>query len=170
MACTYIWHQLLPLLVHERGVSSFSTSCKSIRGLLKVKVKLSRNTPWRCLGVSVTPRPRFTSGERTLGTHWTGGWVGFRAGLDSGTRRKILCLCRGSNPVRPVRSQSLYWLNYPGSLWGLLKRNKIWMVTSSQYENTKSWYYIYFVLMNRRFSDSGVSPISKCRYMRPTAS
>jgi hypothetical protein len=24
--------------------------------------------------------------------------------------------CRGSNPDRPVRSQTLYWLSYPGSL------------------------------------------------------
>jgi hypothetical protein len=53
--------------------------------------------------------------ERTPGTHWTGGWVGPRAGLDTDARRKILCLCRGSNPGRPVRSQTLYCLNYPGS-------------------------------------------------------
>jgi hypothetical protein len=33
--------------------------------------------------VSITPRPRFTPGERTPGTHCTGGWVGPRAGLDT---------------------------------------------------------------------------------------
>jgi hypothetical protein len=44
-----------------------------------------------------------------------GGWVGPRAGLDTGTRRKILCPCRGSNPDRPARSQTLYCLNYLGS-------------------------------------------------------
>jgi hypothetical protein len=33
--------------------------------------------------------------------------VGPRAGLDAEARGKILCLCRGSNPGRPVRSQSL---------------------------------------------------------------
>jgi hypothetical protein len=33
-------------------------------------------------------------------THWTGGWVGPRAGLDAEAGRKILCLCRGSNPAR----------------------------------------------------------------------
>jgi hypothetical protein len=38
----------------------------------------------------------------------TGGWVGPRAGLDAGARRKILCPCRGSNPDRPARSQTLY--------------------------------------------------------------
>jgi hypothetical protein len=52
--------------------------------------------------VSVTPRPRFTPGERTPGTHCTGGWAGPRAGLDTKARGKILCTCRGSNPDRPV--------------------------------------------------------------------
>jgi hypothetical protein len=52
--------------------------------------------------VSITPLPRFTPGERTPGTHCTGGWVGPRPGLDTETRGKILCRCRGSNPDRPV--------------------------------------------------------------------
>jgi hypothetical protein len=96
---------------------------------LRVKVKLSRYTPWRRFGgeevllllilnlgtrwgwvVSITPRPCFTPG-----THWTGGWVGPRGWVDAEARRKILCLCRGSNPGRPVRSQTLYCLNYSGS-------------------------------------------------------
>jgi hypothetical protein len=47
--------------------------------------------------VSVTARPRFTPGDRTSGTHWTGGWVGPRAGLDTEARGKILCPCRESN-------------------------------------------------------------------------
>jgi hypothetical protein len=29
---------------------------------------------------------------------------------------KILCLCRRSNPGRPICTQTLYWLSYPGSL------------------------------------------------------
>jgi hypothetical protein len=45
--------------------------------------------------------------ERTPGTYWIEGWVGLRAGLDTETRRKILCFCRGSNPRRPVCSQTL---------------------------------------------------------------
>jgi hypothetical protein len=57
--------------------------------------------------VSITPRPRFTPGERAPGTLCTGGWVGPRAGLDAEIREKIVCLCRGSNPGRPVRSQTL---------------------------------------------------------------
>jgi hypothetical protein len=58
--------------------------------------------------------PCFTPGERISGTHWIGGWVGPRAGLDAGPRRKILCHCRGSNPNRPARSQTLYCLSYRG--------------------------------------------------------
>jgi hypothetical protein len=59
------------------------------------------------MGVSGQHR---ATGERTPGTHWIGDWVGPRAGLDAETRRKILCLCRESNPGRP-----LYCLSYPGS-------------------------------------------------------
>jgi hypothetical protein len=49
-------------------------------------------------------------------THWIGGWVGPRAGLDAGDRRKIHCPCRGSNPGRPARGQTLYCLSYSGSI------------------------------------------------------
>jgi hypothetical protein len=62
-------------------------------------------------GVSVTPRPRFSPGERTPGTHYTGGWVGPRAGLDTGARGKILSPLPGiepRSPTRPARSQTLY--------------------------------------------------------------
>jgi hypothetical protein len=33
---------------------------------------------------------RFTPGERTSGTHWIGGWVDLRAGLDDLEKRKFL--------------------------------------------------------------------------------
>jgi hypothetical protein len=87
------------------------------------KVKLSFYTPWRHMGtrwgwvVSITPQPCFTPRERTPGAHWTGGWVGPRVSLDTEARRKILYLCRGSNPSCPVCSQTLYWLSYPGSIY-----------------------------------------------------
>jgi hypothetical protein len=35
---------------------------------------------------------RFTSGERVPNTHWTGGWVGPRTGLDDVEKRKFLTL------------------------------------------------------------------------------
>jgi hypothetical protein len=65
--------------------------------------------------VSFTPRPLFTPGENPPGTYWIGGWVGPRAGLDAGARRKILCPCRGSIPDHPARSHTLYCLSYRGS-------------------------------------------------------
>jgi hypothetical protein len=38
-----------------------------------------------------TSRPsRFTPGERAPGTHWKGGWVDLRAGLDDLEKRKFL--------------------------------------------------------------------------------
>jgi hypothetical protein len=71
---------------------------------------LNPNTRWGWV-VSVTPRPRFSPVERTPGTYCKGCWVGPRTGLDTEAREKILYLRRGSNPVRPVCSQTLYWLS-----------------------------------------------------------
>jgi hypothetical protein len=62
---------------------------------------------------------RFTSGKMTpTRTHWIGGWVGPRAGLDDLEKRKFLTL-QGLElrPFgRPDRSQSVYRLRHPGSL------------------------------------------------------
>jgi hypothetical protein len=52
---------------------------------------------------------RFPPGENAPGTHWIGGWVNPRAGLDDVEKRKFLTL-----PDRPARRQSLYRLSYPG--------------------------------------------------------
>jgi hypothetical protein len=41
---------------------------------------------------SVSRPGRFTPGERASGTHWIGGWVGPRAGLDATDKRKFLTL------------------------------------------------------------------------------
>jgi hypothetical protein len=63
------------------------------------------------LVVSVKPGPRFTPGEMTPGTHWTGGWVGPRAGVDTEARGKILSTLpeiEPRSPGRPARSQTLY--------------------------------------------------------------
>jgi hypothetical protein len=87
---------------------------------LPLKLKPSHYTPRNSLGgddiapthprprhkmgwvVIVTRRPRIRPGEKTLGTHCKGGWVGPRAGLDIEVRGKVLCLCWGSNLDRPV--------------------------------------------------------------------
>jgi hypothetical protein len=53
-------------------------------------------------------------GERAPGTHWIGGSVGPRAGLDDMEKRKFLTLPGLElRPLgRPSRSQSLYRLRY----------------------------------------------------------
>jgi hypothetical protein len=60
---------------------------------------------------------RFTPGKRTHGTHWIGGWVNPRTGLDDVEDRKFLTLPGLElRPLgRPARGQSLYRLRYPGS-------------------------------------------------------
>jgi hypothetical protein len=54
----------------------------------------------------------------TRGTHWIGGWVDRRAGLDDLERRKFFTLLglELRHLGRLARSQSLYRLSYPGSL------------------------------------------------------
>jgi hypothetical protein len=46
--------------------------------------------------------------ERTTGTHWVGGCVGPRDGLDTEARGQILCACWESSAGRPVCSQTLH--------------------------------------------------------------
>jgi hypothetical protein len=71
-----------------------------------------------CPGCALCP------GKGPPSTHWIGGWVGPRAGLNVGTRRKILCSCQELNPDSPARSQTLYCLSYCGSPIILLYYNK----------------------------------------------
>jgi hypothetical protein len=61
---------------------------------------------------------RFTPGEEAPGTHWIGGWVDPRDGLDHVEKRKFLSLPELElRPLgRPARRQSLYRLCYPGSV------------------------------------------------------
>jgi hypothetical protein len=66
---------------------------------------------------SASRRCRFNSGVKSARYTWIGGWVGTRAGLDDVEERKFLTLPRLElrHLGRPVRSQSLYRLRYPGS-------------------------------------------------------
>jgi len=47
---------------------------------------------------------RFTFGERSLGSHWIGSWVGFRAGLNALSGGIIPNTYRESNPNHPACS------------------------------------------------------------------
>jgi hypothetical protein len=52
----------------------------------------------------------FTTGEIVPGTHWIGGWVGSKAGLDAVGKKKVLPL----PSIEPwPSSPSLYRLIYP---------------------------------------------------------
>jgi hypothetical protein len=68
----------------ERGYSSYSILTSALDG-----VSAQRHDP-----VALCTR------ERTTGTHWTGGWVDHRDGLDTEAKGKILSLYRRSNPSR----------------------------------------------------------------------
>jgi hypothetical protein len=86
-----------------------------VRGCIK-KSKLSRHKPWMSLeGEKVysyltsvldggewsasLPGRVLPPGERTPGIHWTGGWVGPRAGLDAEAGRKSSASVGGRTPV-----------------------------------------------------------------------
>jgi hypothetical protein len=64
-------------------------------------------------------RGGFTSGERVPSTHWIGGWLCPRAGLDDVEKRKILPLPGLKiRPLgRPVSSQSLYDCAIPAPIF-----------------------------------------------------
>jgi hypothetical protein len=64
-------------------------------------------------------------GEGPTGTHWIGGWVGLRAGLDTDARGNSFYLCRGSNLGRPVYSQTLHWQSYPSSAYFTKEKLKV---------------------------------------------
>jgi hypothetical protein len=81
---------------------------------------LDLGTWWRWV-VSFTPQPLYPR-EKAPSTHWIGGWVGPRAGLDNVEKTKFLTLPGLElRPLgHPARSQSLYWLRYPSSYYSLI--------------------------------------------------
>jgi hypothetical protein len=105
---------------------------------LSLTLKLSHYTSWRHFGgeevelliildfgtrqeweVSITSQLCFSPGKRTPGIHFTGGWVGLIAGLDTEATGKILLTLpeiEPRSPGRPAHSQTLYWLNYPAHI------------------------------------------------------
>jgi hypothetical protein len=58
---------------------------------------------------------RYNPGKRAPGTHWIGGWVEPKAGLNNVNRKFLILSGLDLRPFgRPARSQSLYRLHYPG--------------------------------------------------------
>jgi hypothetical protein len=78
-----------------------------------VNIFLDLGTSWRWLA-GFSPG-RFTPEEGAPGTHWIGGWVDHRAGLDD-VKRKFLTIpgLELRTLGHPARSQSLYRLRYSG--------------------------------------------------------
>jgi hypothetical protein len=126
--------------------------------MLSINLRQSHYTPWRRRGkrsyssthsflTSVLdgsewsasrPGPHFAPGERTPCTHWTGSWVGPRAGLDTEARGKILLSLwrvEPRSPGRPVRSQTLYWLSYPGCAMLFIKHSNTAGQEINKYSN-----------------------------------
>jgi hypothetical protein len=68
-------------------------------------------------GEWLTSRPGcFTPVEGATGTHWIGGWVGPRTGMDDVEGRKILPLGGLKLLGSPTHNHSLFRLQYPGSV------------------------------------------------------
>jgi hypothetical protein len=98
--------------------------------------------------VRFTPRA-FNPGERAPGTHWIGGWVGPRAGLDDVEKTKFFTL-PGLRPLcRPSRNESLYRLRYPGSLFSQTRRRKnLYSQLMDRNRSRKLNIYYFAVLVN----------------------
>jgi hypothetical protein len=63
----------------------------------------SHNMKW-----SASRPARFTPRERAPSTHWVGGWVGLRSGLDAVVKRKFPAPVGTRTPDHPARSPALY--------------------------------------------------------------
>jgi hypothetical protein len=76
---------------------------------------------------------RFTPAKEPPGSHWIGGWVDPRVGLDGMERRKFLTLTGLEIRTlgRPAHSQSLYQVGYPGSYKCAARKSRIGIVSSN---------------------------------------
>jgi hypothetical protein len=84
----------------------------------------------RRLVVSFTHWPLYPK-ERASGTHWIGGWVGPRAGLDTAVKRKIPSPWRDSNPRSSSPQPSTIPLGYPGTFFFFSEKEVVKLFTSS---------------------------------------
>jgi hypothetical protein len=77
---------------------------------------------------------RLIAEERAPGTHWIGGWVDPRAGLEDLEKRNFLTLpgLELRHLGRPARSRSLYRLSYTGSSTHLKKMSSTFADAANQ--------------------------------------
>jgi hypothetical protein len=93
----------LPIFLYDKKVKLSHYTPRRRLGVEEIQLLffLDLGTRWGCV-VSFTPRPLFSPGERTPGTHCTGGWVGPGAGMDTEAREKILSPLPRIEPRWPV--------------------------------------------------------------------
>jgi hypothetical protein len=107
--------------LHKTRIKSSFQLWDPDHSLLKLSVIPNKvHQPVLSAGKQEQELRKFVFNERAPGTHWIGGWVDPRAGLDDVEKRKLLTLPGLElRPLgRPARSQSLYRLRYPGYLHG----------------------------------------------------
>ena len=132
------------------------------RGSRGIALLFHDHSPRRGWGVGVTPQPLFTPQERP-GTHWTGGWVGPKAGLDRCGKSR---LPPGFNPqtIRPVTSHYTDYATRPTFLFMAMRKRKpvravfiyvcvcvsVWLIKQRRYLNGYCFNFIFifcFVLI-----------------------
>jgi hypothetical protein len=97
--------------------------------------------------VSFTHRPLYPR-ETAPSTHWIGGWVGPRAGLDAVVKRKIPSPCGEWNPGRSARSLVTILTELPRlTLWDrqisscdMSKHNGLLLSTGSDVGAITNWW------------------------------
>jgi hypothetical protein len=106
--CLIMWKLKLSLrsshkALHHKGVREVDVYIQIFLNSALVETECSATRPGR-----------FTPGERAPSTHWMGGWLGLRTGLDDVEKRKFLTLLglELQHLGRPARSQSLHRLRY----------------------------------------------------------
>jgi hypothetical protein len=113
---SFIPPYLMTLFIGMLGYTSFHMR-RMVRFEFKVKVSGQLH--------ATTALPQ----GKSPSTHWIGGSVNLRAGLDDAEKRKFLTLPGLKLQLlrRPVHSQSLYRLSYPGSQQNHIKKDKLFL-------------------------------------------
>jgi hypothetical protein len=111
---------------------------------------------------------RFTLGERAPSTHWIGGWVDLRAGLDYVEKRKFLTLSGLELRLlgRPARSQSLYRLHYPRLIItensNIVQQSNARVKLPNHFHTTPFAIHVFFIFIINR--NCRLSKAKLCQY------